>query len=121
MEHHHVSFMKLISDGPVWRFLLCVSLPQGAHAAYYGFSALYWEKAGYDTATIGYLWSLGVVAEVVVFMFSRRLFRRWSAQKLIITFSICRAIALGMMGSLQHYRHLLLYKFCIVAHLPYAI
>lgn len=28
-KHSNVSFMKLISDGPVWRFLLCVSLLQG--------------------------------------------------------------------------------------------
>ncbi|EPD6172904.1 TPA: 3-phenylpropionate MFS transporter [Proteus mirabilis] len=98
-EHHHVSFMKLISDGPVWRFLLCVSLLQGAHAAYYGFSALYWEKAGYDTATIGYLWSLGVVAEVVVFMFSRRLFRRWSARNLLLLSAFAGLLRWGMMGS----------------------
>lgn len=77
---------------------------------------LYWEKAGYDTTTIGYL-VIGVVAEVVVFMFSKSLFRRWSARNYYY-FQHCRAIALGMMGSLQHYRHLLLYKFCIVAHLP---
>ncbi|HBC7483364.1 TPA: 3-phenylpropionate MFS transporter [Proteus mirabilis] len=98
-EHHHVSFMKLISDGPVWRFLLCVSLLQGAHAAYYGFSALYWEKAGYDTATIGYLWSLGVVAEVVVFMFSRRLFRRWSARNLLLLSAFAGLLRWGMIGS----------------------
>jgi PPP family 3-phenylpropionic acid transporter len=26
-----------------WRFLACVCLLQGAHAAYYGFSAIYWQ------------------------------------------------------------------------------
>ena len=36
-----------------WRFLACVSLLQGAHAAYYGFSALYWQEAGYSASTIG--------------------------------------------------------------------
>lgn len=29
-----------------WRFLACVCLLQGAHAAYYGFSAIYWQEAG---------------------------------------------------------------------------
>lgn len=27
-----------------WRFLACVCLLQGAHAAYYGFSAIYWQQ-----------------------------------------------------------------------------
>ncbi|MDM3866758.1 3-phenylpropionate MFS transporter [Proteus faecis] len=98
-EHNNVSFMKLISDGPVWRFLLCVSLLQGAHAAYYGFSALYWEKAGYDTATIGYLWSLGVVSEVIVFMLSHRLFRRWSARNLLLLSAFAGLLRWGLMGS----------------------
>jgi hypothetical protein len=31
-----------------WRFLACVCLLQGAHAAYYGFSAIYWQEAGYS-------------------------------------------------------------------------
>ena len=50
-----------------WRFLACVSLLQGAHAAYYGFSAIYWQSAGYSASAVGYLWSLGVVAEVIIF------------------------------------------------------
>lgn len=29
-----------------WRFLACVCLLQGAHAAYYGFSAIYWQGPG---------------------------------------------------------------------------
>lgn len=98
-EHNEISFIKLISDGPVWRFLVCVSLLQGAHAAYYGFSALYWEQAGYDTATIGYLWSLGVVSEVIVFMLSHRLFRRWSARNLLLLSAFCGLLRWGLMGS----------------------
>jgi PPP family 3-phenylpropionic acid transporter len=30
----------------------------GAHAAYYGFSAIYWQEAGYSASAVGYLWSL---------------------------------------------------------------
>uniref|UniRef100_UPI0032DF306B MFS transporter n=1 Tax=Escherichia coli TaxID=562 RepID=UPI0032DF306B len=35
----------------------------GAHAAYYGFSAIYWQQAGYSASAVGYLWSLGVVRQ----------------------------------------------------------
>ena len=54
-----------------WRFLACVCLLQGAHAAYYGFSAIYWQGAGYSASAVGYLWSLGVVAEVIIFALSK--------------------------------------------------
>ena len=81
-----------------WRFLVCVSLLQGAHAAYYGFSAIYWQEAGYSASTVGYLWSLGVVAEVVVFTLSNRLFRRFSARDLLLLSAVCGLVRWGLMG-----------------------
>jgi PPP family 3-phenylpropionic acid transporter len=81
-----------------WRFLACVSLLQGAHAAYYGFSAIYWQEAGYSASTVGYLWSLGVVAEVIVFALSNRLFRRFSARDLLLLSAVCGLVRWGLMG-----------------------
>ncbi|MDR0218171.1 MAG: 3-phenylpropionate MFS transporter [Enterobacteriaceae bacterium] len=94
-----VSFRKLLSEKSVWQFLLCVTLLQAAHAGYYSFSSIYWEKAGYSSATIGYLWSLGVVAEVIVFTFSKRLFRGWGARSLLLLSAICGVVRWGLMGT----------------------
>ena len=49
------------------------SLTQASHALYYGFSTLDWRAAGLSGTTIGALWGLGVVAEIVLFAFSARL------------------------------------------------
>ncbi|MFE8049123.1 3-phenylpropionate MFS transporter [Brenneria goodwinii] len=89
----------LFREPSVWRFLLCVSLLQGAHAAYYGFSVIYWQNAGYSAATVGYLWSLGVVAEIIIFTFSQRLFRRWSARNLLLLSAVCGVVRWALMGS----------------------
>ncbi|WP_265692955.1 3-phenylpropionate MFS transporter [Providencia rustigianii] len=94
-----VSFKQLIADKNVIKFLVCVSLLQGAHAAYYGFASLYWKEAGYSDLVIGNLWSLGVVAEVIVFMLSHRLFRRWSARNLLLLSAACGIIRWSMMGA----------------------
>ncbi|WP_338884927.1 3-phenylpropionate MFS transporter [Xenorhabdus sp. TH1] len=94
-----VSFKELLSEKSVWRFLLCVTLLQAAHAGYYSFGSIYWEQAGYSSSTIGYLWSLGVVAEVVVFTFSKQLFRRWSARNLLLLSGICGVVRWGLMGT----------------------
>ncbi|MGG8473401.1 MFS transporter, partial [Rahnella sp. PAMC25617] len=69
-----------------------------AHAAYYGFSAIYWQDIGYSSTTIGYLWSLGVVAEVLVFTFSKQLFSRWSARNMLLLSAVCGVVRWGMMG-----------------------
>ncbi|CNF17301.1 3-phenylpropionate MFS transporter [Yersinia nurmii] len=98
----------LLSEGPVWRFLLCVTLLQGAHAGYYSFSAIYWKEAGYSAATIGYLWSLGVVAEILVFAFSNVLFRRWTARGLLLLSAISGIIRWGLMASTTELHWLLL-------------
>ncbi|XHA15557.1 3-phenylpropionate MFS transporter [Citrobacter farmeri] len=81
-----------------WRFLACVCLLQGAHAAYYGFSAIYWQGAGYSASAVGYLWSLGVVAEVIIFALSNKLFRRFSARDLLLLSAVCGGIRWGLMG-----------------------
>jgi len=48
------------------------ALIQGSHAAYYTFASITWQSAGLGGLTIAGLWSLGVVAEIVVFALSPR-------------------------------------------------
>lgn len=47
--------------------LLVAGLSQATHAAVYGFGTLYWLSVGVDEFSIGILWSIGVVAEIVLF------------------------------------------------------
>ncbi|PHM63254.1 3-phenylpropionate MFS transporter [Xenorhabdus ishibashii] len=94
-----VSLKVLLSEKSVRQFLICVTLLQAAHAGYYSFGSIYWEQAGYSPSAIGYLWSLGVVAEVVIFTFSKQLFRRWSARNLLLLSGICGVVRWGLMGT----------------------
>lgn len=48
------------------------ALVQGSHAAYYSFASITWQDAGLDGRTIAALWSLGVIAEIVIFALSPR-------------------------------------------------
>ncbi|QSA18860.1 MFS transporter, partial [Vibrio furnissii] len=43
---------------------------------------------GHSEDVIGYLWSLGVVAEVLVFALSKRLFSGWSLRTLFVIASL---------------------------------
>ncbi len=53
--------------------ILAAALIQGSHAAYYSFASIDWQARGFGGLTIAGLWSLGVVAEIVVFALSPRL------------------------------------------------
>jgi PPP family 3-phenylpropionic acid transporter len=52
--------------------IVSAALIQGSHAAYYTFASITWQLAGLGGLTIAGLWSLGVLAEIVVFALSPR-------------------------------------------------
>ena len=54
----------------------CTALIQGAHAAYYGFAALFWRTQGLSDTVIGLLIAEGIVAEILLFARGRRLIER---------------------------------------------
>ena len=54
----------------------CTALIQGAHAAYYGFAAIYWRHQGFSDAVIGLLFAEGIIAEILLFLRGRRLVER---------------------------------------------
>jgi len=63
----------LLRDPPFLAVLVAASLIQASHAVYYGFSTLQWRAAGFDGTTIAGLWTLGVLAEIVLFALQGRL------------------------------------------------
>ncbi len=63
--------------------LLTASLIQSTHAVYYAFGTLNWQKLGYSDATIGMLWGIGIVAEIILFAFSGRVVARIGAVRMM--------------------------------------
>jgi PPP family 3-phenylpropionic acid transporter len=62
---------------PAFRLAVAgTALIQGAHAAYYGFAALYWRSQGLSDTVIGLLIAEGIIAEVLLFARGRRLVTR---------------------------------------------
>ena len=61
------------APGDVLVVLLAAGMLQASHALLYGFGSLYWQDAGFSGVTIGFLWALGVVAEIAFFAWSRHL------------------------------------------------
>lgn len=62
----------LLRDGGFLAIIVGSALIQGSHAAYYIFASIAWQQAGFDGLTIAVLWTLGVIAEIVLFALSPR-------------------------------------------------
>jgi len=53
--------------------LFATSTVQGAHALYYAFGTIHWRSIGISETVIGQLWATGVVAEIALFLVSKRI------------------------------------------------
>jgi len=60
--------LHVLKQPVVIAFLVTSFLVQFSHAAYYVFFSIFLEEHGYDKAQIGWLWALGVIVEVLLFM-----------------------------------------------------
>lgn len=74
----------VLKQRPVIALLLVVCLMQVSHAVYYTFFSLWMQQHGYSGVMIAMFWTLGVVAEIVVFWVTSHLLRRWSAEGLLL-------------------------------------
>lgn len=55
-----------------------------AHGVLYAFFTLHLQRAGYSGTAIGVLWTLGVLAEIGVFVYLPALFRRYSLSAILV-------------------------------------
>ena len=79
-------------------FMLGAGMIIGSHAAYYAFGSLYMISLGYSKTLIGFIWAFGVMAEVVLFAFSKRLFKSARSLHLIIIGSLAGIVRWGILG-----------------------
>lgn len=69
-----------------------------AHAALYAFYSIHLSHAGYSKTMIGALWTLGVLAEIVVFVLLPRLLRRFSLRALLLGSFLAAGLRFVMIG-----------------------
>ncbi|NMH66051.1 MFS transporter [Shewanella salipaludis] len=75
---------KLNWDKSLLWFLLSALLLQMSAGPFYGFFVLYLKQAGYSEAIAGLFVALGVVAEIVMFLFAPRLLSRHGVKALLV-------------------------------------
>lgn len=71
-------------NGGLISFLVVNVLLQISHGPYYVLFSIYLQQLGYSHWMIGLLWSLGVLAEIIIFWKIAFFTRRWSLRELVI-------------------------------------
>ncbi|HEY8267388.1 MAG TPA: MFS transporter [Xanthobacteraceae bacterium] len=78
--------------------ILAVAIIDASHALFYTFSAVQWTAAGMSPGLIGFLWSAGVIAEIVLFIYAAQAVRRFRPMLLIVLGGIAAIVRFGAMA-----------------------
>jgi len=80
----HIPVWTVLKRPEVASLLAACLLMAVTHGPYYTFYSIYLVDHGYGKSTVGWLWSLGVLCEIGVFLVIPRIFARVTPRKLIL-------------------------------------
>jgi PPP family 3-phenylpropionic acid transporter len=89
---------RLLRQPQFLLFLLASGLIGGSHAAYYALSTLHWQGHGMGADVAGWLWAEGIVAEIAVFFWLRRLPERLRPTTMMLLGAGCAAVRWAVIG-----------------------
>jgi PPP family 3-phenylpropionic acid transporter len=113
-QHQGEGFLSVALQKPVLCFLMASLLLQLSHGSYYTFYSVFLESLNYSRTSIGVLWALGVVAEVLVFWYMHHVMKH-IGPRAIFQFSLAMAVLRWfLIGCFPE--HLLLMVFAQVLH-----
>ncbi|MFZ5723347.1 MAG: MFS transporter [Pseudomonadota bacterium] len=77
------TFAVLLRQPVVWMLLLACLLINLSHGPYYTYFSIHLEERGWTRLGIGGLWALGVIAEVLVFIYMHRILNGLGAVRVL--------------------------------------
>ena len=101
-------FLRQLCRPGVLAFFVSVGLMQVSHGPYYTFFSIHLEALGYGRSTIGMLWALGVVAEILLFLVMAALLARFSLRQVLLASFALAAIRWLLLGTLADHLAVLL-------------
>ena len=100
-QHHLLqngAIMHVLKQPVVMALLVVCFLAQMSHGPYYTFFSIYLKAHNYDSSTIGWLWALGVIAEVLVFLIMYRLMPKFGPRNLLLVALLLTAFRWFLIG-----------------------
>ncbi|HEY3699787.1 MAG TPA: MFS transporter [Spongiibacteraceae bacterium] len=109
------SLRAILRQPPLIAFLLSCFLLQMAHGPYYTFFSVYLENHGYARGQTGLLWSLGVMAEVIIFALMPQLLKRFALRAILLASLSLAALRWLLIAFCVDYLPVLLFAQCLHA------
>lgn len=78
------AFLQQVRTRTIWGFFLLCFFMQMSHGPYYTFYSIFLQDAGYSNFWIGNFWALGVLAEIVIFLFMPKILGRFDVRTLAV-------------------------------------
>ena len=111
-EIHHkkndLSIWKIIKTPSVVALLIGCTLMVSAHGVLYNFYSIYLKEHGYSSAAIGWLWAVGVICEIFIFMLMPKILRRYSLKTILLISLFLGVIRFILIGASPDQFYLLL-------------
>ncbi len=98
LERTPSSMLDTLRRREVRAVLAACFLMSAAHGALYVFYSIYLVDNAYDKALVGWMWTLGVAAEILVFMLMPRITRRFSLRAILIFSFACAILRFVLIG-----------------------
>lgn len=102
-------FWQIVLSAPVFCFLGASFLLQVSFGTYYTFYSVYLEGLSYSRTSIGLLWGLGVVAEVVVFWFMHCFMNRFSLRQIMLLTLFATVVRWWLIGCYPYFLVVLIF------------
>lgn len=90
-ETEHVPLGRILRRAEVVALLVAAILMAAAHGPYYTFFTIHLVDAGYGKGMAGWLWALGVLCEIGVFLLMPRLLKRVRMET-VLSFTLVAAV-----------------------------
>lgn len=83
-DQEHTPLGRVLRRPQVWALILAGLLMTAAHGPYYTFFTIHLVELGYSKSLAGWLWALGVVSEIGVFLLMPRVFARARVESVLL-------------------------------------
>ncbi len=102
-----LSIWKIIKTPSVIALLIGCTLMVSAHGVLYNFYSIYLKDHGYSSGTIGWLWAVGVICEILIFMAMPKILRRYSLKAILLMSLFLGVIRFILIGASPDHLYLL--------------
>jgi len=102
-----LSIWKIIKTPSVIALLVGCTLMVSAHGVLYNFYSIYLKDHGYSSGTIGWLWAVGVICEILIFMAMPKILQRYSLKAILLMSLFLGVIRFILIGASPDHLYLL--------------